>query len=90
MKVTAVTPIYRSVWKEQRMPRNLNIIKPVQMVDVTCVDHDTVAQATVISHTVEKLVVELPKGIRLVMNRHPRLKNVYVGSFGGLTFETKV
>ena len=72
------------------MPRNLNIIKPIQTVEVTCVDHDTIASATVISHSAEKLVVELPKGIRLVMSKHPRIKNVYTGSLGGLTFETRI
>lgn len=61
-------------------------LKP-RMIKVTCIDNGKSVDGQVIDHFPDRLVVELPTGIRLVMRPHHTQKSIYLASYGGMEFE---
>ena len=72
------------------MPRNLNTVKRDKFVDVLCVDTNKTVEVKVIFQDVSKIVVELPHGMRLTLDKHPRQPKTFVGQMSGMTFECKL
>lgn len=89
MRIKPITPVAAIFREKHWMPRNLNTVKRDKFVDVFCVDTDKTVEAKVIFQDVSKIVVELPRGVRLTLDKHARQPKTYVGQQGGMTFECK-
>lgn len=90
MLIKPVSPITRIYKRKHEMPRNLNKVKRDQYVFVLCIDTDKDVEAKIIFQDINKLVVELPQGIRLTLDRHPRQPKIFVGHSNGMTFECQL
>jgi len=71
------------------MVRNLRPTHRERIVKVTCVDNGKSVDATLIDQFGEKLIVELPGGLRLTMQRHHLQKNIYIATHSGMEFQCK-
>lgn len=72
------------------MPRNLNKVKRDQYVSVLCIDTDKEVEVKIIFQDINKVVVELPHGMRLTLDKHPKHPKIFIGNTNGMTFECKL
>ncbi len=72
------------------MARNLGTVKQTQMAKVTCIDNGKTIDAEVISTYPDRVVVELPGGLRLTMRRHAVHKDTYIAAHSGMEFQCKI
>ena len=56
-------------------------------IAVTCVDNDRSVEAMLIDRFDDRLTVELPGGVRLVMRKHHSIPGIYIASHSGMEFQ---
>lgn len=70
--------------------RSDNLTKKNQeTVDVTCVDTGRVAKAHVLNHNQGVLTLAM-NTVKITLHQHKTVKNTYVGSMMGMTFECQL
>lgn len=69
------------------MTRNLHPLRQERVVKVMCVDNGMTVDAKLIDFHGERLIVELPGGLRLAMQRHHSQKNIYIATNSGMEFQ---
>lgn len=69
------------------MARNVGYTRVDETIKVLCVDNGRSIDAQLISRYPDRIVVELPGGIRLTLRQHHVQKRVYVASHSGMEFQ---
>lgn len=69
------------------MPRNFGHTRVDETVKVLCVDNGRSTDAQLISKYPDRIVVELPGGLRLTLMKHHVQNRVYVASHSGMEFQ---
>jgi hypothetical protein len=70
--------------------RYSNPVQRDQPVKVTCIDNGKTIDAILVDRFQEKIVVELPGGIRMTMHRHQTQTNIYITNNSGMEFQCKL